>query len=128
MKTFKHALAAFLTMLSASLITLPNRVLATDVCSSDAAQPVKDAAGCNGSSDNLVNTIAKILTSVILVLGTVAVIAIIIGGVQYMTSTGDAAKTKKAKDTILYAVIGLIICALAFLIVNFVVGIINQAQ
>ena len=39
-----------------------------------------------------------------------------------MTSAGDPGKTKKAKDTILYAVIGLIICVLAFAIVNFVIG------
>ena len=39
-----------------------------------------------------------------------------------MTSSGDAGKVKKAKDTILYGVIGLIVVALAFAIVNFVIG------
>ena len=39
-----------------------------------------------------------------------------------MTSTGDPAKTKKARDTILYAAIGLVICGLAALIVNFAVS------
>ena len=49
-------------------------------------------------------------------------IAIIIGGVKYMTSQGDAAKIKSAKDTILYAVIGLIVALLAFAITNFILG------
>ena len=39
-----------------------------------------------------------------------------------MTSSGDPGKVKKAKDVILYGIIGLIVCALAFAIVNFVVG------
>ena len=38
-----------------------------------------------------------------------------------MTSTGDAGKVKKAKDTILYALIGLIICVLSFAIVNWTI-------
>ena len=38
-----------------------------------------------------------------------------------MTSSGDAGKVKKAKDTILYGVIGLVVCVLAFAIVNFVI-------
>ena len=76
--------------------------------------------GENGNGD-----IPRIINAVIGVLGIVAVIIIIIGGVSYMTSSGDAGKVKKAKDIILYGVIGLIVCALAFAIVNFVIGGIN---
>ena len=39
-----------------------------------------------------------------------------------MTSSGDAAKVEKAKKTILYGVIGLVICVLSFAIVNWVIG------
>ena len=39
-----------------------------------------------------------------------------------MTSSGDAGKVKKAKDTILYGIIGLVVCVLAFAIVNFVIS------
>lgn len=69
----------------------------------------------------LEGTIIGIINAVIGVLGLVAVGVIIIGGINYMTSSGEAAKVKKAKDTILYGVIGLIICVLAFAIVNFVI-------
>ena len=89
---------------------------------------VKAAAGCPGhSTGTLDNSLTVILKNIILILGLVAVIFIVVGGVNYMTSSGDATKTKKAKDTILYAVIGLIICALAFAIVNFVIdGILSK--
>ena len=45
-----------------------------------------------------------------------------------MTSTGDSDKLSKAKRTILYATIGLVICALAATIVNFTIGIINSGN
>lgn len=52
--------------------------------------------------------------------GIIAVIMVIVGGFQYATSTGDPQKTKKAKDTILYALIGLVISISAWTIVNFI--------
>ena len=82
------------------------------------------AGGVNdvgGGNDTLVQNITNIINGIIAVLGIVAVVVIILGGVQYMTSSGDAAKVKKAKDTILYGVIGLIVCVLAFAVVNFVI-------
>lgn len=77
---------------------------------------------------NLQDNIINIINVIIGVLGLVAVVVIIYGGVQYMTSTGESSKVKKAKDTILYGVIGLIICILAFAIVNFVIKGITGAQ
>lgn len=80
-------------------------------------QPVGD----DQSGDTLVSSITNILNAVIGILGLVCVVVMIIGGVNYMTSSGDAAKVKKAKDTILYGLIGLIVCVLAFALVNFVI-------
>ena len=76
--------------------------------------------GASGAT--FTNSVTNILNAVIGVLAIVAVVVIVIGGVGYMTSTGDAGKVKKAKDTILYGVIGLVICALAAAIVNFVIA------
>ncbi|MBR3386477.1 hypothetical protein IKG68_02830 [Candidatus Saccharibacteria bacterium] len=78
------------------------------------------------NSGDLKGSVTGIINAIIGILGIVAVIVIIIGGVTYMTSSGDASKVKKAKDTILYGVIGLIVCALAAAIVNFVIGNIIQ--
>lgn len=55
-----------------------------------------------------------------LIVGFVAVIMIIIGGLKYVTSQGDSSNTASAKNTILYAIIGLVVVALAQVIVKFV--------
>ncbi len=62
----------------------------------------------------------RVINVVLGIIGVVAVIMIILGGIQYTTSQGDAAKATKARNTILYSVVGLIIALLAFAIVNFV--------
>ncbi|MBR3115770.1 hypothetical protein IKF30_00890 [Candidatus Saccharibacteria bacterium] len=92
-----------------------------DVCSSDAADIVKQAAGCSGNDDALPNYIISILNGIIAVSGLVAVIYVVIGGITYMTSTGDSQKLEKAKKTILYACIGMAVAVLAFAFVNFVI-------
>ena len=74
-----------------------------------------------GSTD-LFKTIQTIINWILAVLGVIAVIMIIIGGVSYMTSQGDPGKTMKGRDTILYGIIGLIIALLAYAIVNFVLA------
>ena len=73
----------------------------------------------NSSLMGMIQVVINVLLSVI---GVVAVLVIILGGVQYTTSLGDAGKVKKAKDTIMYGIIGLVIALLAFAIVNFVLG------
>jgi glucose uptake protein GlcU len=55
-------------------------------------------------------------------LGFVAVIMIILGGYQFLTSNGDPQKASKARQTLLYSVVGLVAAALAFAITNFVIG------
>ena len=77
------------------------------------------------ASDSLGTTIGHIIQTVVGMLGLVCVIIIIIGGINYMTSSGDAGKVKKAKDTILYGVIGMVICVLAFAITTFIINAIN---
>ena len=71
--------------------------------------------------NDLVPNITAILNAVIGILGLVCVVVMIIGGINYMTSSGDAQKVKKGKDTILYGLIGLVICVLAFALVNWVI-------
>ena len=57
----------------------------------------------------------------------VCVIFIIIGGVNYMTSAGDSSKLQKAKNTLTYAIIGLLIVGLAAVITAFVSNMIREA-
>ena len=79
-----------------------------------------DMEGKDLGENSLTNGINQIINVVLGVLGLIAVIVIIIGGFTYITSSGDAAKVTKAKNTILYGIIGLVIALLAFAIVNFV--------
>ena len=67
--------------------------------------------------NKLIKTIINIFTFVV---GVVSVIMIIIGGFKYITSGGDSGNVTGAKDTIMYAIIGLVVVALAQVIVRFV--------
>ena len=73
--------------------------------------------GTGGVIDNVTSTILAVL-------GFLAVIMLIIGGVKYATSAGDSKKVTDAKNTILYAIIGLVICLLSYAIVKWVLGIV----
>lgn len=80
--------------------------------------------GCDpAASESTVKTlIANIINIFSWVAGIVSVIMIILGGFKYITSGGDSAGITSAKNTILYAIVGLVIVALAQVIVRFVVG------
>ena len=122
-KYFKTiAIAIFSILGTTTIMSSPTLAADADVCSTNVPDSVKEAAGCNSNTDSLQSAITNILSAIIGVAGLVSVVYIIIGGVQYMTSSGDASKVEKAKKTILYACIGLIVCALSFVIVNFVIG------
>ena len=96
-----------------------------------AGEDLSDLALCNTvktdeSENNLMKRLQAIVNVVLGVIGFVAVVYIVIGGVQYATSAGDTGKITKAKNTIMYAVIGLVVALLAFAIVNFVLDNVMQ--
>ena len=65
----------------------------------------------------------KTVTNVMLyIVGAVSVIMLIIGGIRYVVSGGDQNAVTGAKNTILYAIVGIVVSILAFAAVNFVVG------
>lgn len=66
--------------------------------------------------------IQDVLSIVFGIAGGVALIFVIIGGIKFMTSQGDPGALSKARNTIIYALIGLAVCIAAFSIVNFVSG------
>jgi hypothetical protein len=83
-----------------------------------------NGGGCNdsGTQDNLNKLLTKIINIISAIVGVVAVIMIIYGGFKYITSGGDSNNVSGAKNTIIYAIIGLVIVALAQLIVHFVLN------
>lgn len=119
-------LLAGLAVMTAGLFVVPT-VMADTTCPAGSlreGETVNSLAECNMSEvddeDSLMNRVKIIINVALGVLGLVAVVMIILGGLSYTTSAGDAAKVKKAKDTIMYGVIGLVVALLAFAIVNFV--------
>ncbi|MBR2658426.1 hypothetical protein IKG28_01375 [Candidatus Saccharibacteria bacterium] len=82
------------------------------------------AAQCDGCPSDLfgdTGVFKQVTNTILYIVGIIAVIMLIIGGIRYVISGGDAKKVTDAKNTVLYAIIGLIIAFLAFAIVNFVI-------
>lgn len=65
---------------------------------------------------------ATVTNVLLFIVGAISVIMIIIGGLRYVLSGGDSANVTAAKNTILYAIVGIIVSLLAFAVVNFVIG------
>ena len=78
-----------------------------------------DGASAKQKANSLVEDIINIFSWIV---GVVSVLMVIFGGFKYITSAGDAGKVTSAKNTILYALVGLVIVALAQAIVWFVLG------
>lgn len=75
-----------------------------------------------GADDDIENTIETIINVFSVVVGVISVIMIIYGGLRYILSGGDSGNVGNAKNTIIYAIVGLIIVALSQIIVQFVLG------
>lgn len=89
-------------------------------CGADASSTV-----CSGTTDTLFGVGGfwnRILETFTYIIGALAVLMIIIGGMRYITSNGDQAQVTSAKNTILYSVIGLIVAIMAYAIVHFVIA------
>lgn len=86
---------------------------------------VTNGGGCGQTStgtQHINSFITDIVNVFSIIVGVVAVIMIIVGGFRYITSGGDSNNISGAKNTIIYAIIGLIIVALAQFIVQFVLN------
>ncbi len=94
---------------------------ATDIVGSGAR---KACPVTNGNSDCGISDINKLFSSIssilLFIIGAISIIMIIIGGLRYVLSAGDSKATTDAKNTILYAVIGLVIALSAYSIIHFV--------
>lgn len=105
-----------------SLMTTPVYAVVDPVGSACGATGGSSVICTGGSADGGKTEVQNIVNLLLYVLGVIAVIVIVIAGIRYATSGGDANAVKGAKDTILYAVVGLIVAILAYAIVNFVLG------
>ena len=98
--------------------------LATGAGTSDAPDATcgTDATGGTAGIYNLAKKIVNIFSVIV---GIIAVLMIIYGGFKYITSGGDSGNVSGAKNTLIYAIVGLVIVALAQFIVRFVLNTAN---
>lgn len=89
-----------------------------------------DAAKGDGAADKIDNggddTVKTIVNLMLWIVGVVSVIMLIFGSFRYIISNGDSTKVTAAKNTIMYAVIGLVLAIFAYAIVNFVISGLGQ--
>ena len=126
----KRIIRTLLLALGLFVFAAPATVYADDVLQGP-CRDVPDAVACQGRSGETPDSnslygpngiLTKATSIIALLVGIAAVIVIIIGGLQYVLSSGDSTRVSSAKNTILYAVIGLVIALLAQGIVIFVLN------
>lgn len=121
MKKLKQWIVAFVFLAGVGTVLMPAAsVGAIDILSSG-CQANSGSTVCKSKGDNAPSMFKTVINTLLYVLGMVAVIMIVVGGIRYTTSNGDSGSIKGAKDTILYSVVGLVVAILAFAIVNFVI-------
>ncbi|MBO7718453.1 hypothetical protein J6S37_03105 [Candidatus Saccharibacteria bacterium] len=90
-----------------------------------------EAARCDGCPVDLfgnTGVFKQVTNTILYIVGIIAVVMLIVGGIKYVISGGDSKKVTDAKNTVLYAIIGLVIAFLAFAIVNFVISALPASQ
>ena len=92
-----------------------------DICSkengSDNSVYCQNKDKGEGQVNGIIKTIVEVLLTAV---GAISIIMIVIGGIMFALSSGDAQKAAKARNTVLYAVVGLAVSLFASAIVNFV--------
>lgn len=82
------------------------------------ARGVDQAADLFGAT-GIFTTISNVM---LFIVGAISVVMIVLGGLRYVISGGNTTNVAAAKNTILYAVVGLVISMLAYAIINFVIS------
>ncbi len=120
-KVFKTIIPAVLSLALAVTFTLAPAASAfsgTTQGGADAARGSDQTADLFGDA-GIFSTITNVL---LYILGAISVIMIIIGGLRYVVSGGNSTNVTAAKNTILYAIVGIVVALLSYAIINFVLG------
>jgi hypothetical protein len=95
---------------------------AGNIIGNSARKACTSNCGPLSSQATLTNTVGSVVNLLLYLAGALAIIFIVIGGLKYVLSEGNPANIQSAKNTLLYAIVGLVIAVSAFAIVNFVLG------
>ena len=119
-------LALGLPALAPAVASAASTTIQNSVCSGAGQLNLDNSTTCEASTSGSTSNFDRILTDIInifsVIVGIIAVIMIIVGGFRYITSGGASDKVTSAKNTLLYAIVGLIVVALAQIIVQFVLN------
>ncbi|MBI3494822.1 hypothetical protein HY004_02465 [Candidatus Saccharibacteria bacterium] len=80
-----------------------------------------NAAICQTKTGLISGILKSVINTMIFLAGSIAVIMIVVGGIRYITSDGDPGAATKAKNTIIYALVGVVVAIMSYSIVNFVI-------
>ena len=128
LKRYALIVTTGLTLLAPGLVpvavTHADNTITTSTCSGANAAAGGGATSCSvsGSGDTLNNVANTVVKYFSIIVGAIAVIMVIYGGFRYITSGGDSNNVSAAKNTLIYAIVGLLIVVVAQLIVHFVIG------
>ena len=128
MKNALKKIGQIATGIAAALTLLAGRAMAANSEVTNVANPASagaEAAKGNGTPTELIGSngvFTRITNTVLYAVGIISVIMLIYGGLRYVVSGGDSKKVTDAKNTIIYAIIGLIVAILSYAIVNFVIN------
>lgn len=108
-------------MMAGVAITVPQRAFADCASGTDIRSGI-DCASQQQKTQSVSGGIKTAVNTLLFVVGIAAVIVIIVSGLRFITAGGNPQSVSSARDSILYAVIGLVVAILAYAIVNFVLG------
>lgn len=124
MKRIKTLIAVFaVAVLGVFALTPVATVGALDPLAGVCGSSTAPSQVCDNKDDDAGKIINSVINILLFIVGTIAVIMIIVAGIFYVTSAGDAGKVTKAKNTLTYSIVGLLVALLAYAIVNWVVKI-----
>lgn len=109
---------ASVSVVAMLLSPLPAAAIGSIVEGANSARGADQPATLFGES----GVFSRVSSVLLFIVGAIAVIMLIIGGLKYVVSGGDASKVQSAKNTILYALVGIVVAILAYAAVNFVIG------
>jgi hypothetical protein len=128
MKKLRYLFAAMITgtLLLTASHALTQPLYAATESSNEACETLKDinpdSKGCNAADDDADSLIKLALNLLSMVAGVIAVIMLMVSGFKYITADGDATQISNAKKSLIYAIVGLVVVALAQFIVRFVLS------
>ena len=121
MKKIKQFILATVLVGGFGLATIAAPVGAVSAINDTCSDPTNATSViCKSKNDNVGTIVGAVVNTLLFLLGLAAVVVLIIAGITYTTSAGEADAIKRAKNMILYAVVGLVVAFSAYAIINWV--------